>query len=393
MILEEIADKLPWRLQSQINFRPKKANTKHITEVLSSTQDKLPLNKYKLVANGYESDLKQPKKFLNNYEHPSFLENHKLPVEPIYFASLKKGRFCQFNNIPTIINSSNIIIDGAQRHPFYYNPFKDDYTHPLLSCAKMQKSKKLKGNVLFLGTDGAHNGYFHVMGRMVPKLGVLAELGIDPNFFDWIIINGEEKEYKTAPLVAAGVQKGKLIFAKESEHFEADYLFFIPRARYHSIGLDYMKETFCSNLPDVKGENLYIGRSDAKFRKLIDEESLVKKISNYNFSPTSLAELPFVDQVAKFHDANITLGIHGAGLTNMIFSKENSYVIEILDKDYVNINYWFFANLLNINYIPIIGESVVIAPEKNPNMRSNVLLNQELQDKLYSTIESIQNNS
>jgi|TARA_B110000091_G_C13558219_1_gene367375 hypothetical protein len=40
-----------------------------------------------------------------------------------------------------------------------------------------------------------------------------------------------------------------------------------------------------------------------------------------------------------------------------------------------------------VNYIPIIGESVIIAPDKNPNMRSIILLNQELQDKLYSTID------
>jgi len=46
-----------------------------------------------------------------------------------------------------------------------------------------------------------------------------------------------------------------------------------------------------------------------------------------------------------------------------------------------------------VNYIQNIGESVVIAPDKNPNMRSIILLNQELQKKLYSTIESIQNNS
>lgn len=390
MKIHEIRNKLPWRVQTQLGFRPKKTDNQHITKILSSTDDHLPLNKYKLVAKGYNFELKQPTEFLNDFEHPSFLENHTLPIEPIYFASLKNGRFCQYNNIPTIIDSSNTIIDGAQRHPYFYNPFKNDYNHQLLSIPKIVKAKKLKGNVLFIGTDGAHNGYFHVMGRMIPKLGVLKELDINPNFFDWIIINGENKNYKSEPLIAAGLKKEKLIFAKEKDHYQAEYLFFIPRVRYHKIGLDYMKETFCTHISSAEEKNLYIKRDDAKFRKLIDEEKLINKVKKYNFSSVSLGKLPFKDQVSKFHHSPITLGIHGAGLTNMIFSKEKSHIIELYDSDYVNINYWFFANLMNINYIPLIGKSIVIDPSKNVNMRSNLELSNEQFDKLYSTIEKIQ---
>ena len=66
MNLDIINDKLPWRIQTMLGYRPKSVNFKHITKVLTETKDNLPLNKVKLVSNGYDVKLKQPVSFLND---------------------------------------------------------------------------------------------------------------------------------------------------------------------------------------------------------------------------------------------------------------------------------------------------------------------------------------
>jgi hypothetical protein len=157
----KIIDKLPWSVQSSLGYRPKGCNSKPLQDILRPTKDKIPYNKYKVVTKGYEFHLEEPKRYLNDFRHPYFLINTSFPVEDVLFASLKGGRYIQHSFVPTIIDSNNQIIDSAQRHPYYYNPFKDSYTHQALSINKIAKEIKLNGNTLSLATDGAKIGLFN----------------------------------------------------------------------------------------------------------------------------------------------------------------------------------------------------------------------------------------
>ena len=377
--------KLPWRLETILGYRPRKTIVKPIYDVLKSTNDKIPYNALKKVAEGYSFILTKPIEYLNDFRHHFFLENTKIEVEPVYFGSIKNGRYCQYNLIPTIIDPSNRIIDSAQRHPYYYNPWKNEYHHPLLSCKKISAPKKIKGKVLSLGTDGGHNGYFHFMARIIPKLSVLEELGISLKEFSVIIINGPSQEFKLSTLKELGIPLEKVIFAKDGEHFQAEYLFFVPRIRYHKMGINFLRESLIQKEKDPLSQNLFIGREDAKFRKLVNQKDFIKE--NQNLQSIILSQKTIKEQVSLFNQSNLTVGVHGAGLTNIVFSEPNSTLIEILDDAYVNINYWFFSNLIDVNYIPIIGKSVVTDKSLPPNMKSNIKLNEQLQRKLSDAIK------
>jgi hypothetical protein len=391
MNLDIINDKLPWRIQTMLGYRPKSVNFKHITKVLTETKDNLPLNKVKLVSNGYDVKLKQPVSFLNDFRHHAFLENHVLPVEPVYFASIKNGRYCQYNLIPTILDSTNTIIDGAQRHPFYYNPWKNDYHYPLLSCKKILKPRKIKGKVLSIATDGGHDGYFHFIARIIPKLSVLEELNISLDEFTAIIINGPETKYKLSALSELGIPQEKVIFADDGMHIEAEYLFFVPRIRYHKMGLDYVREKFIDHNQQVSSNNIYLSRKDALHRKLIGEEALEQKLqSEAGFTSSQFTGKSLSDQANTIYNADKILSLHGAGLTNVIFAKEGSTLIEIMDEAFVNVNFWFYANLVNVDYVSVIGESIdtdYSISKKRPGY-ADIALSDDLQRKLIETVKS-----
>jgi capsular polysaccharide biosynthesis protein len=56
----------------------------------------------------------------------------------------------------------------------------------------------------------------------------------------------------------------------------------------------------------------------------------------------------------------VFVGIHGGGLTNMLFQKPESKIIEIRN-DNLNPNshcYWHLASSLNFNYTVFIGETI-----------------------------------
>ena len=381
-----VGDKLPWRVQSKLGYRPTKTNKKNITSILRETQDIIPINKYKIVAKGYTFKLDEPKGYLNDFRHPHFLFNTEFPVENVFFASIKNGRYIQHSFIPTIIDSNNNILDGAQRHPFYYNPFKNQYENQLLSIQRIPQAKKLKGNVLCLATDGAHNGYFHVLLRLTAKLAVLKELGIDIDFFDKVIINGPEKAYKTECMKAANVPYNKLIFAYEDEHYEAETLFFIPRIRFHDLGHEYVKSIF-KNEKETSLNNLYISRKDSKFRRILNEEELLNKINNTSLKIVELSKLTIQGQVHQFNNSKNIIGPHGAGFANLIFCEEGTNIFEIYDDLYVNVNYWFYAQIFKLNYHPVIGKSVV--PKGNMKERLNnndIILDTHIIEKLANQV-------
>ena len=378
----KIIDKLPWSVQSSLGYRPKSCNTKPLQEILRPTQNKIPYNQYKVVAKGYEFHLEEPKTYLNDFRHPYFLINKSFPVEDVLFASLKGGRYIQHSFVPTIIDSNNQIIDSAQRHPYYYNPFKDSYTHQALSINKIAKEIKLNGNTLSLATDGAHNGYFHVLTRLTAKIAVLKELNISIDFFDQFLVNGPSTKYKIECLELAGLPKEQIIFAEEDQHFKCDFLFFVPRIRFHELGHEFLKDIFKFQGAPFD-QKLYISRDDAKYRRLVNEDDLKAKLSHKNFQFKTLSGLSIKEQISTFNNSSTIVGIHGAGMANLIFCKEQTNLIEIFDDEYVNVNFWFYAQLFKLNYTPIIGKSVY---PKNKNQGRNndndVYLSEELLNRL-----------
>ena len=64
-----IADKLPWRIQTFLGFRPRKTNYDSIENVLKLSEERLPINAYKKVWDGYEVKMKDPSGFFNQKKH------------------------------------------------------------------------------------------------------------------------------------------------------------------------------------------------------------------------------------------------------------------------------------------------------------------------------------
>ena len=387
MSFDALKDKLPWRLQSQLGFRPKKAIFSSITKHLPETKDNIPFNSWKKIENGYQIGLKKPEKYLNDFRHHFFLENHELEVEPVIFASISKARVNLTDSIPSIIDKNNCILDGALRHPYYYNPWKKNYTFPQLSVFKLPQPKRLKGNVFSLMVDGGHNGFFHILGRSLPRFAILEKLNIPLDFFSYFIINGPETPYKKDGLEKIGIPPEKIVFVNEGEQFICDTLFFTPRIRYHQLGIDYIREQFISENDDIQNPGIYLSRKDADHRKLLEENILEKSIAKKGIVSTSFRGKSLTEQADIFNSSKNIISVHGAGLTNILFAQKNSTLIEILDDSFVNVGFWFLSNIAGVNYIPVIGKSIK-NNTKTRNGFDDVSLQLEMIEKISESVDT-----
>ncbi|MBU5614500.1 glycosyltransferase family 61 protein [Geomonas azotofigens] len=88
------------------------------------------------------------------------------------------------------------------------------------------------------------------------------------------------------------------------------------------------------NLERRTGSKIYISRRKSR-RRLGGEAELERILREMGFTVLHCEELSFADQVRVFHDAEIVVGSHGAGLSNLVWSEPPCRVVEIFPKNYI----------------------------------------------------------
>jgi capsular polysaccharide biosynthesis protein len=79
-------------------------------------------------------------------------------------------------------------------------------------------------------------------------------------------------------------------------------------------------------------------------------------LKGYNFTVIRPGELDFIEQVALFQSAEIIVAPHGAGLSNIVFCKPGTKIIEIFSSYYLNPCYWYISQEVGLEYHYIIGD-------------------------------------
>lgn len=107
-------------------------------------------------------------------------------------------------------------------------------------------------------------------------------------------------------------------------HSEADH--YDPRA------ISWLADNFRSSSPPEATQDVpktvVISREDAPDRRLLNEDEVMDKLRDYNPESVILSNHSLSDQIALFRDADLVIGPHGAGLTNLIHS-ESTAILEI----------------------------------------------------------------
>jgi capsular polysaccharide biosynthesis protein len=77
------------------------------------------------------------------------------------------------------------------------------------------------------------------------------------------------------------------------------------------------------------GKKIYVSRSDASRRKVLNEVELMEHLEKRGFKMVIPRKYNIADQSKLFEDAEIIIGPHGMGLTNILFSNNLKTVIEL----------------------------------------------------------------
>ena len=113
---------------------------------------------------------------------------------------------------------------------------------------------------------------------------------------------------------------------------------------------DEIYTRFLPQRPPQPQHHIYISRVKAPLgRHLSNEAELLTTLAPFKFEKYILEDLPFSQQVELFYDAQTVVAPHGAGLTNLLFSK-HLQVLELFSQPSVTPHYYYLAKSIGHDY-------------------------------------------
>ncbi len=274
------------------------------------------------------------------------------------------------------------VLDDGKIFTFNYDLISD-----YLSFNSISRYIIIKKTILYL------NYIFKILFKKIlnnntylPKNCILVHDRNSSGYFHWITdtlpkVVYAKKNHKNLTIILPSKLKINFIISS-LKRLKVKYFFLKKNTNYKFKKLTYIGSLYPSGNPRKKNINdlkkamnlkyrnykrIYISRNKSGRRRIINEQNLIDLLKNYNFKILYSEKISFNKQLEIFSSAKFIIGLHGAGLTNLIWMKEKNNLIEIKPENDLYLNCYFnLSNLLNINYHYLICKKKnIIGSSKN----------------------------
>ena len=209
--------------------------------------------------------------------------------------------------------------------------------------------KKIKGKVLSLLTGGAGNdNYSHWLFDVLPRIALCEEV-LDISKVDFFLLPDNKRKFQIETLEILDIPRRKQISSVNFRHIISKELY----VTNHPVALtddatggiqnmplwisEWLKKKFIKKNINEKvnfSKKIYIDRGDSisnvkDLRSITNEEEIKQFLLQNAFKIIKLSDLHFKDQVLTFNNADIIVGLHGAGLANLCFCRTGTKLIEL----------------------------------------------------------------
>jgi hypothetical protein len=213
------------------------------------------------------------------------------------------------------------------------------------------------GVVVVLTTPEARGNYWHWTVELLPKIPLLESLGIKASEVTAFVVNLAGAAYEAETLSDLLPRGAQIIPSTKRLHISADRLIAFSSAPHrhdfhpHAIvWLNGMRPRH-----NCKKAKIYVTRGSARKRRILNEYQLIPALVPLGFEVCDPAKLSVREQRALFQQANIVVGCHGAGLTNLVWCERGTCVVEIHAPGDPGLFYWRVCEILGLNYHPVFG--------------------------------------
>ncbi|MBE9122035.1 tetratricopeptide repeat protein [Tychonema sp. LEGE 07199] len=235
----------------------------------------------------------------------------------------------------------------------------------VITSDKLPPAEHVDGNVAFLSARWGGASYFHWMFDVITRFDLLQRSGLIETI-DKFVVNASDSSYQAETLNTLGISQHKLLESRCNLHITADKLI-IPSISYDGAGAvskwkcEHLRQTFLNEQQPLNtnySERIYISREQASYRRIVNDEEVIKYLEKLGFRAVNLETMSVAEQAACLAAAKVVVAPHGGGLTNLVFCSPGTKVIEIFSPLYVPHCYWMISNLCGLEHYYLIGDLV-----------------------------------
>lgn len=283
-------------------------------------------------------------------DFPANIQNKDLP----YFE-----RLISYDCPPLFIytfKSINLLPDGTLFNwifpldisfPFYKKRLKHHNYKGIISIRTFWKRIKLKSTVAYLVIhDPWTQNYYHWITQAIPRLLLAKQLNIP---FTLLLPESHETEFHVSTLKILGITHWDTLNGKKS-YYEIKNLQYpshdIQIGDYNDNIIRLIRTTFnITHLENQPHKKVFIRRVDQTKRRMLNEAEVLAVFSRHNFEIVEFESLTFETQLQMMMQTKVLVGVHGAGLTNMIFMPSHSSILELTSR--INGEHYYYYSLGN----------------------------------------------
>jgi tetratricopeptide (TPR) repeat protein len=318
-------------------------------------------------------------------DNQSIFQPHPIDSPPAFVALVPEGRAWGDAITTAVITSEGkLVTDISTRGNSVL----------VLSSNKLPPAEYINGKVVLLSAKWGGLGYFHWMFDVVARIGLLRDIGINLEEIDKFVVNSYRKSYEIETLTTLGISPSKIIDSSLCPHIQAKSLI-VPSLPYQGAyrrtkwACEFLKKEFLGDLNSKKGdhgERIYISRDQVAYRRVVNEEEVLRCLEKFGFKSVKLETMSVAEQASCLAAAKIVVAPHGAGLTNLLFCSSGTKVIEIFSPMYVLEDYLILTSVCNLEHYSLIGDSFDESDSGSP-VHKDIKINLESLEKLIFTFE------
>lgn len=199
------------------------------------------------------------------------------------------------------------------------------------------RRKRLSGTSFLLGASSGAHCYYHWMVELLPRLGMLQQHGIDISGIDHFLIREISGNWQLETLAQLGIGPDRIVETRKRPRIHCDQLFHVDHAgginlKMHRFVPQWLKHLFpLAPAPDAP-KRLYIGRPEGVRRGVINELELAPILEHHGVTRVVMEGLSVAEQARLLSGAELVIAPHGGALTNMVFCRPGTRIVELLSR-------------------------------------------------------------
>lgn len=198
--------------------------------------------------------------------------------------------------------------------------------------------------------------YYHWLLQQLPRLAIVSyQFNLDT--VDNIIVPAPQQAYHQEALALFSPLRTRIVPLEPDESINAERLILttVPcENRYvPAFVVDFVRDLDIPKAP--RCPILFLGRGVSFRRRVLNWPELESLLESFGAECVSCDALTVAQQAVRVASADVIVGVHGAALANLVFSRPGTLVIELIPRNFAYPCYQRLAHAFGLRYVPLFG--------------------------------------